>query len=343
MSGRRILSLLLSLALSVVLIALLVRQVDPRILMRTLTGLSVPGLLLFAAISLAAAGLRAVRYRWLLGPVPIGAGAMLGTTLIRNALDDLLPARVGSLSYIVVLNKGLGLSFESAASSFVVALVFDFLTVAPFVAGAVLVIGVRSAGIPAGLLLALAAAYFLIMLIAAWKMIPLLEFGVRLYGRVLVLLRWSARPWAARSVDKLRLTVASLQTIRARRIAGRIFALSLLIRIGKYLSLYALLLSLLHGAGVGAARMSLAVMILGVTGAEMTSALPIKGLADFGTWESAWTLTFKLLGIDVGLAVATGLGVHLIANLWEYGLGLAAMAALLGPFRRRRRASDRKS
>jgi hypothetical protein len=79
-------------------------------------------------------------------------------------------------------------------------------------------------------------------------------------------------------------------------------------------------------------------MILGVTAAEMTALLPIRGLAGFGTWESAWALAFGLMALSPELAVVSGLGLHLLTNLWEYGLGLLGILALEIPILRRRRA-----
>ena len=68
--------------------------------------------------------------------------------------------------------------------------------------------------------------------------------------------------------------------------------------------------------------------ILGITGAELTSALPVKGIAGFGTWETAWTLTFQLLNFDSRLAIISGIGVHLLTNLFEYSLGILAILVL---------------
>jgi hypothetical protein len=71
-------------------------------------------------------------------------------------------------------------------------------------------------------------------------------------------------------------------------------------------------------------------MILGITGAELTSILPIKGLGGFGTWESAWALTLTQLGFESRIAILSS-GIHLISNLFEYILGLASILILSSP------------
>jgi hypothetical protein len=323
------LSLLLSLGLSAVLLAVLFGRVRAADLASTIARIYLPYFLAYAAISFLATWLRAWRYKALLGPVSIGWSPLLLVTLVRNAFDDLLPARVGSLSYILLLNRNLGFSFESAASSFIAALVFDFLTLAPVVALAVLAVGLGTSGFSGPLLLVTAAVFFGIVGLTAWKLVPILNFGVRVYTCALDRFGWSGKKSAVVSVEKLRATVEALRAIRWRRITGRIFGLSLLIRLCKYASLYALLLALLRSHGLGGSELSFWKIILGVTGAEMTSALPIKGLAGFGTWESAWAVAFRLMRFDAGLAVLSGMGVHLVTNMFEYGLGLTALLVLV--------------
>jgi len=104
--------------------------------------------------------------------------------------------------------------------------------------------------------------------------------------------------------------------------------------LGKYLSLFILLYAVLRSEGVAWSGMSFWKTVLGLTGAEMTSALPIKGLAGFGTWESAWSAALLWMGFDPRLAVLSGLGVHLVTNLFEYALALGSLAVLA--FRRKR-------
>jgi len=75
-------------------------------------------------------------------------------------------------------------------------------------------------------------------------------------------------------------------------------------------------------------------LILGINGAELTSVLPIKGLAGFGTWESAWALTMGMMGFEERIAILSGLGVHLVTNLFEYALGIGSLFILALPLLR---------
>ena len=324
--------IVISVLLSIFLIAFLLSKTRTQELTQTLRQISLTALLVYIAVSLIATWLRAWRYKWLLKPHAITWGNMFLVTFIRNCFDDLLPARIGSLSYIIVLNRRLNFSFESAASTFVVAFVFDFLTLSPFLVLAILAVGFGTAAISTSALLIFALLFFLLIFLLLWKIIPASHLFLKVYQALLKLFKADKKKKAQISFKKLRMTINCLQEIRSRRIFAPLFAMSLAIRLGKYVSLYALLFALLRSHGFSLQDLSFWKTILGITAAEMTSALPIKGLADFGTWESAWTLAFQLMGFEMRLAVLSGFGIHLITNIFEYGLGFLSILILAIPF-----------
>jgi uncharacterized membrane protein YbhN (UPF0104 family) len=339
-SRRKILSLAVSLALSAFLLAALFRQVRAEDIGDALRGIHPPGLALYAAVSLAAVFLRSWRYRLLLEPGACGWGPMILVTMARNAFEDLLPARVGSLSYIYLLDARVGVAFESAASSFLAAFVVDFLTLGPFVALAVLSVGGSSrAAFPAGLLLALAAGFFLAMALIWAKLASLLALLWRGAERAARRFKATDQKGWRRADEKARATIASLEALRARGLGLPVLGLSLLIRLAKYASLFALVGAVLRSYGLGPAEIGFGRLILVLTGAEMTSAFPIKGLADFGTWETAWAIGFKGFGFAAGLAAVSGFGVHLVTAVFEAGLGLVGLLLLTA--RRRPRTPPR--
>ena len=336
MTKRRIVYIAVSLALSVLLIGLLISRIDAAELGRTLARIFVPGLLAYMAIALLGAVLRAWRYKLFLSPQSVRWPDILMATFVRNSFVDLLPARLGSLSLIYVLNKRLGFPFEAATSAFVASFVYDFLTLAPFVVGAALVVGLGTTAISSPALLAIAGAFFVVWILILVKLTWFFRLAVRIYEKGLRLFRLEAKKWAAVAREKLTATAGSLALIQERRLALPFFVLSLGIRACKYVSIYFLLFALMRSLGFGFPELSFWKLILGITGAELTSALPIKGLAGFGTWESAWALTFGLMNIDQRFAVLSGLGVHLVTNIFEYSLGIGSLLVLALPFLRKR-------
>lgn len=339
MAKNRLVYIALSALVSAGLLWLLLSQVKTEDVVHTISRIFVPALLVYIAVALVAAWLRAWRYKWLLQPQPISWPNVFLVTFIRNSLIDLLPARLGSLSYIYVLNKRLGFPFESATSSFVLAFVLDFLTISPFLVVSVIVVGLGANTLSTPALLILAAAFFLLVFLVYWKLVPVARFSLAAFRCLLRFARIEGRATARTAVQKFELTIQSLDSVCRRGNAIPIFILSLLIRLAKYISLFALFFALLRSHGFTIHDISFWTFILGLSGAELTSALPIKGLAGFGTWESAWALTFGLMDFDPRLAVISGIGVHLLSNIFEYSLGIASILILAWPYFRRKRTA----
>jgi len=337
MSKKRILSLILSILLSIFLAGLLLSRITSDDLIQTFSNIFYPALFAFLGISLFVSVLRALRYKWLLYPSPISFGNILLVTFIRNLFVDLFPARIGSLSYVYVLNKRLKYPFEQAASTFVVAFVFDFLTLSPFLIISMLIVGLGTTSVSNLTILLMASVFLLLVFLVLHQIIPLSNIFLRIYTYLLKSFRLEKKPWAETSKNKINLTIDGLRHIKNRKIQWPLFLLSLLIRAAKYGSLYFLLLSLIRNYGFSIANLSFWKTILGITGAEMTGALPIKGIAGFGTWESGWALTFQLMDFEQKIAILSGIGVHLVSNLFEYSLGILSILILTVPFLNRKR------
>jgi uncharacterized membrane protein YbhN (UPF0104 family) len=335
MFKNKIVYILLSVAISIALLWLLLSQIKTEDVVQTFKRIYLPALFAYMAVALIGAWLRAWRYKWLLQPQPITWGNMFLVTFIRNSLIDLLPARLGSLSYIYVLNKRLNFPFETATSTFVLAFFLDFLTLSPFLIVAVIAVGLGTTTISTLALLSISLAFFMLIFIILWKIIPFSRWVLKIYQRVLAILKSENKRLARISCEKFESTIDSLGQIQQRKIYLPIFFLSLLIRLAKYGSIYALFFALLRSQGFSLHELSFWKLILGLSGAELTSALPIKGLAGFGTWESAWALTYRLMNFDPRLAIISGIGVHLLTNFFEYSLGIASILILAWPYLRK--------
>jgi uncharacterized membrane protein YbhN (UPF0104 family) len=327
MKKKKVFSLLISTVISVLLIWFLLTKIELKDFIQTFSRIYIPGLLAFMIVALIGATLRAWRYKWLLSPHPSRWRDVFLVTFIRNLFVDLFPARLGSLSYVYVLNKSLKYSFESASSSFVVAFVLDFLTLSPFLVFAILAVGLGKTSISNGTLLAISFIFFLLVFLVFWKVTKIAGIAHKAYQLLLHVIKQDKKKWAEVSVHKIQLTIDELGKIKKRRIGWPLFFLSLGIRFAKYSSLFFLLYALLRSHGFSLESLSFSKTILGITGAELTSALPIKGIGGFGTWESAWALTLMLMGFEKRIAILSS-GVHLITNLFEYILGIASMLIL---------------
>ncbi|HOW97263.1 MAG TPA: lysylphosphatidylglycerol synthase domain-containing protein [Kiritimatiellia bacterium] len=306
-------------------VAGLLRGVDPR------------GVALFVLASLLMSVFRAWRYRIILrvsGPAP-GTLPLFLAVIVRNTFSDLLPARLGSLVYIYVATARLGIPFGAASSSFALAFVFDMIALAPLIAWAAVGLGGASVWVLAGFGLVLAAG-----MIAVLHWLPAL---VGIVGRRVAAFSWLGHERGPRWAKALEDVACELRAAREAGIYGRVFVLSLMVRLFKYAALYFFLFALVAPLGYGWAALPVPRVLAGLCAAEAAASLPVSGLAGFGAYEGAWAMAFQLLLFPAPLARATSIAHHLFTQLYGYGSGAVALLLLLLPFWRRARPPEREA
>ncbi|MBI2566791.1 MAG: PD40 domain-containing protein [Candidatus Schekmanbacteria bacterium] len=293
--------------------------------------------LAYLACTLAQTALRGARYGVLLraaGAAAVPArGWLFLVAAIRNMLIDLVPARLGELGYVALLNRGLAVGAAACLSSLAISFLFD---VAALVA----------------LLLPCIAAQFLAGTGALWMIAggSVLAAG----ASVAALLLFGGAPLAARLIERHRrardrdhapryvtalVTISgelarALETTRKAGVTGRVFALSIGVRSCKYLGLYAALSAITVPHFPALAKVPLAQTVFAFVGAESFAALPVPALFGFGPYEAGSTLVLGLLGFSVAEAALAMTAAHVWTQLCDYGLGLVALAGFIALVRR---------
>lgn len=276
----------------------------------------------YAALSLAGLLARSFRYQLLIGRA-VGFAPLVLVTAVRNFLVDLLPARVGSLSYVYLLTRRFDVPFEPVVSSFVLTFLYDLLAMTMLL-GTALAIG----GFEGGGSLGAAAALLAVLVFLAFVK---LAAGLRFLAARL------------RPISRARLVAERLDEIarEVERSGGRrktttLIALSFVIRLVKFGAYWSLLLGVVREHGLGVAELPFWKVSLGVAGAELSATLPIHGIAGFGTYETAWALGFGRLGLSSRVAILSGFATHLLSQMYDYSVGLVALAIALGWSRTRK-------
>jgi uncharacterized membrane protein YbhN (UPF0104 family) len=301
---------------------------DPRELWPLVRSISLPGLLLFLAVSTVGLLLRTLRYFVLLE----GRAAfwpLVLVTLVRNLFVDLVPARVGgAASYLYLVTARLGLPVDLALASFALAFVLDAVALAPLLLLAALLVGAGPLPLPiliGGSLAVLAAG-----VAGLWLLGPALGLAARGTARLPGPFGGVARALggAAREVGRL----------EARRVLGPALLLSLLLRLAKYGAYYCLLQALLVEAGHPWGSLSFLAVFLSISGAELAASLPVPTIASLGPYEAAGALGFAAwLGLDRKLAALAATAFHGLSQLHDYGLGLLALLWITAAWNRRGR------
>ena len=281
------------------------------------------------AIYLLTLFIRAVRYRLLLtvsGEVNVPSLLQMAqVTGIRNMIVDMLPARLGELGYIGILNRGYNVALVHCVSSLTIAIAFDFLALV-FIVLLVVLKQIFAAGIQGWALGALLGAIVIssIAFVALFLVVPKIVIwfnGVN--DRNAQVRDESLNPrWRYRASQLLNDFNSSLESVRKSGRSGTVLNLSLMIRALKYLGLYCLFLAVTTISYADLAALPIETVISALIGGEVAASLPLPSFMGFGVYEAGATLVFHLIGaVDQIAVVVSMLCTHIWSQFMEYVIG----------------------
>ena len=324
-TGKNLVSkLLLSFLVSSVLLSLLIRFIlnsaDATVwpnLTAVLVNFSLTSVFIYTVASLARTLLQAIRYRLLISAAESNCPSLFhifAVTLSRNMFVDMLPARLGELSYIAMLNRGYQVSVRACISSLAVSFIFDLIGLAVIIAGLICFqfSGGSFQGWTAGLLIVLV----LLILVLIFLLYPFLRIINRTLKRIP-----SNKTRLFAKVIKLFVNIEeALRATREKGILLPLFGLSLTIRILKYFSLFILF------SGVVSARFpqmttDILTVLPALISAEAGASLPVPAFLGFGTYEAGGTLALIALGASKTTSLVIMLALHIISQAIDYVLG----------------------
>ena len=281
-------------------------------------------LIIFICLSFIMSFFRMWRYAYVLNALGYKPSliALYLVTIVRNLFADLLPARIGTIIYIYLVNTRLKIPLSAASSSFAIAFLFDILAIFPIIIMIALLSSAADINYTAITISALLLFVIsLLLLISLPKLLKLTSKAKAIFPETL----------QAKLESLLSKTASELGEMQSFTRNVKLLLLSLLIRVTKYSQLYVLLLALLIPTGYTIEQLPVPESLLGICAAEISASLPLSGIAGFGLYEGTWALVFQLVGLPAELAKASGLSHHLITQVWGYGLGVVALLLLLIP------------
>ncbi len=329
--------LALALGVSGLLLALLFKmalsdeaaQVFPRLL-GLLRSVSIPLIAGYAGFALVRTVLQTLRYRLILRsgePAVPGFLHLFLVTTSRNMFVDMLPSRLGELSYVAMLNRGHKVPVSSGLSSLAIAFLFDLAALAAIMA-AFACLQLVLLKVQWQLMMS-AVLVLCIFSVGLLLLFPGLKTGSHLIRRAHA--RWHRLP-GGRLVEKflrfLDEVVRSLQYARAAGIAGRLLLYSLGVRTAKYLGLYCLFYSVAvpHFPEVSTA---LPAVLLALVSGEAGASLPLPTFMGFGSYEAGGMLAMVALGAGREASLLIMLSLHLLSQAVDYLMGGAAFIAFM--------------
>jgi len=275
--------------------------------------LKIPGtyLLVFVLLTILGTVLRTYKYYILLSrKLPFGDVFLI--TLVRNFSVDLLPGRAAALIFYSWLTKKRGIHLTEGTSSFVVSVFYDALGLAFMLSGLLFFL---ETPFPQG-------PFFLAVAVISCASLCAVFFTDKITGFILkkkMLQRFPRMEHVLVRID------AYLNQHKSNSERLQLFALSLAARVVKYVFIFILFEGVVN-LGIGMKQFSL--FSFGLAGTELSALFPIQGPAGFGTWEMTFTLIFEALKIPAANIKAAGFVIHITTQVWEYTIGLTALAYL---------------
>jgi uncharacterized protein (TIRG00374 family) len=310
--NSNLLTKILAVFLTLVLLVLLLTQINLEDVFITLRNIHpiylIAGFILYAGSYF----FRAWRFHILLNR-EVSIKDLFRIECLHNAINNLLPARTGELSYVYLLKRINNKTTGDGIATLVVARIFDFIAlILLFFIATVLIIDIPKIIMDAVWIIAFFAIFLLailIILVTRGKkfVLSVQKTSERFHGENI--------PGVNYFIRKGFETVESLDKIQMKKSITALMVSSLLIWGVNYCVVYLLMMGMNF-------QISILLVILGGTFILLTTVLPIQGVAGFGTTETIWTLVFVPLGLSLDQAIISGFCYHIVIILYFTILGL---------------------
>lgn len=308
---KHLINIIFTLIISGIIIFIFTKNISLQEITQAFTAITFKDYIIFLSFMLFALLVRTYKY-YLLTDKKIGLYPLTLITLVRNFSVDLLPARSAALTFYTYYGKKFGLNIASGTGSFIISALYDssaiFLLLALIYPFAQIELNFQLA---------------LIILISLSIIILTMIFYANQISNLFIRLRFLDKYKIIREYKKdLKQYLEKKDTFYER---FRLFFLSFILRLCKYLSLF-MLFCAINASPINFNNFATLTFCLAF--AELSSILPVQGFAGFGTWEMAFSFMFQFLNLSGKDPFITALVIHVVTQITEYSIGILAMIKL---------------
>ena len=255
---------------------------------------------------------RALRFYLLLNK-EVRLRDLFNIVCVHNMVNNILPARTGELSYILLLGKLHHKKSGEGIASLFIARVFDLITISSLFFISIFVVkDIPDVMMKAIVGIALFLAFIVILTIT------LLFFGESFLENIKRFIKFIHldKPFIHFAFKKGEETIQGFEKIKTNGMMT--FMALMIISFSIWLSLYLFGYLLVIAMGI---HLSYFTVLMASTFAVFTTLLPIQGIAGFGTMEGGWALGFIAIGLSKEVAISSGFGYHIITLIFLFTLG----------------------
>ena len=271
---------------------------------------------------------RAIRFRMLLGD-KVSLRQMYPLVCLHYMANNILPARLGELSYIYLVKKLHRIPTAEGIASLTIARVFDLIALSSLLFLSAVFVGnipavIANSFMVMGGLMLVPVVFIIFVVHGGRRFVSLME-------KIFIALNLKRFEKVELILEKSLEIIDCFHVVKSRRV---IFY-TLLNSFAVWFFIYLMNLSLLRGMGL---NLALPIIILGSTFSVLTNIAPVPSIASIGIYEGVWALAFISLGIPKEAAILSGFVAHIMMLVYVALLSGMAMYGLrdknINPFRR---------
>jgi uncharacterized protein (TIRG00374 family) len=306
---RRTVTTVFSVLISLVAVIYVVAHLDWQMTYDTLTHLKWGWLGAALLVFFVNYVLRTWRFQTLIYTQRVPFQQLMAVTSLYGMFNYLLPAKSGEFSFLLLLNRRLGISWTEGTVTLVAARFFDFATIALFLPAVLIVFWekmppgmIYAALIFCGLIYVLGAGLVWFLSRSQENLVPRRRIGD------------TSKSWTDRLTRVWRNLVKGLRLIYQRDQFWRLCPLTIGIWLCVYANFYLIVLSMGH-------RLSyLEMTVVSIIMVPMTL-LPVQGFANLGTHEAGWVAALALFGKPKEVSLTIAAGSHVVLLIFVLILG----------------------
>ena len=263
---------------------------------------------------------RALRARLLLRaslpkdqPVP-SIPRLILVTFVRGACADMLPARIGELSYVAMLNRGCSIPAADCLSSLSIGLLFDFIALL-----AVLAVAIPAAAQGMSLLGSM-IMLAIICVVGGCGLFFIFPAIARACGRLDGRGLFRKRPFAA-LLHIITDTADAVVKTRRAGVALGVAGHSICVRLAKYAGLYCLFVAVTRPIWPALSHAGIFPVLVALIAAEGAASLPVPTFMSFGSYEAGGLAALTALGFPAADSMSAMIAMHVLSQIIDYSLG----------------------
>ena len=327
--GRLIFRITIPIVITVFLIIILLHYSNPQTIFQFIRNSAPRSLIAAFGVYVCVYLFRSIRFRQFPMLTQLSTLDILLIASLHSFTNLIFPMRSGELSLVYLLRKFHKTEIGSGIGILLLVRLFDLIALALCLTGSLIFFGLSGDNAIDPWLLVIAILMGLIITGISLTASVWWKFLAKVLKRFTQFMRFHEKSWCQTLFSWMDEIERVLQSSKKISFSIRLLAASLACWLTLFLAFWFLL------RAVGISRFSYPEVVIGSTGAAITSAIPVNAIGNLGTLQLGWTAGFSALGMSVEEGIASGFAINIFILIFSSALALISFLILfMTPFGR---------